>query len=74
MADLPCGIPRCGLAEGEIPQGKGMRIVDFKLKSLICSLFFQAEIQNYQCCLTPTLPSLLSKLWVKHYSIWLDER
>ena len=28
IADLPCGIPLCGLAEGEIPRGKGMRIAD----------------------------------------------
>jgi hypothetical protein len=24
IADLPCGISLCGLAEGEIPRGKGI--------------------------------------------------
>jgi hypothetical protein len=28
IADLPCGIPLCGLAEGEIPQGKRLQNAD----------------------------------------------
>jgi hypothetical protein len=61
IADLPCGIPLCGLAEGAIPQGKGMGNADCGLQFEVSDLGFifsfrnpKSKIPNFTYSITPT--------------------